>query len=152
MKECSVTVQGFIFMYVYIHIYIYWLYCYCLLLISMLSPYIVCFFFLGYREAFAAPAVFVNLMPFCNWPCQLSQGASIKCEVKYFTFSRFSSLLVCLSLLFVHFFFFFLPWIFCFLFWDNKASETIFKCPFSPGCCLSQCGSFLWGPQSALSY
>lgn len=151
MKECSVTVQGFIFMYVYIHIYILTLLL--LLAVNIISLHCL-LFFLGYREAFAAPAVFVNLMPFCNWPCQLSQGASIKCEVKYFTFSRFSSLLVCLSVLLVHFFFFsfFLPWIFCFLFWDNKASETIFKCPFSPGCCLSQCGSFLWGPQSALSY
>lgn len=63
MKECSVTVQGFIFMYVYIHIYILTLLL--LLAVNIISLHCL-LFFLGYREAFAAPAVFVNLMPFCN--------------------------------------------------------------------------------------
>lgn len=65
MKECSVTVQGFIFMCVYIHIYIYILTLLLLLAVNIISLHCL-LFFLGYREAFAAPAVFVNLMPFCN--------------------------------------------------------------------------------------
>lgn len=63
MKECSVTVQGFIFMYVYTYIYILTLLL--LLAVNIISLHCL-LFFLGYREAFAAPAVFVNLMPFCN--------------------------------------------------------------------------------------